>query len=305
MKFFNFKKTIFFFAILVVAAVFFFVYFLKSVDVLENGENADETKTETSIEESKENGKKIIEKNIPENAVMVVVKKLKANQIIESPLKIEGEARGNWYFEGDFPVKLVNKNGDVLAQGIARALSDWMTTDFVPFELVLNFNPGEAGEGTIIFEKDNPSGLPENDDAYELPVFFTNGTHTTVKVYFSNPILGKDSIDCFDVYPVERTVEKTPRIGQAALEELLKGPTDEEKEKGYSTSIQEGTELRGLSIQHQVAFVDFNEILDKGVSGSCRVIAIRSQIEATLKQFQTVKEVQIYIGERSEDVLQP
>ena len=242
---------------------------------------------------------------IPTDAVMVVVRSPKANETVSSPLEIEGEARGNWYFEADFPVKLLDESGKILAQGIATALSDWMTTDFVPFELTLDFDPGSSGKGLLVFEKDNPSGLAENADSYEVPVFFENGTETTVKVFFGNPVFDPGAADCGKVYAVERKVEKTPRIGQSALGALLEGPTEEEKAQGYFSSIEPGTELRGLSIQHGVAFVDFSEALDANVAGSCRVTAIRAQIEQTLRQFPTVNEVQIYIGERSEDVLQP
>ena len=297
------KKNIIIFSVIFLVALLAlaWVYFLK------DGKDAGDVPAQQKQEEvgNAPERKDADQGDIPQDAVMVVIRTPKASQVVESPLKIEGEARGTWYFEASFPVKLVNKEGVVLAQGIATALSDWMTTSFVPFELTLEFDPGSASEGMLIFEKDNPSGLPENADSYELPVFFTNGTHTTVKAYFGNTLLDKDPNDCSDVYPVEREVEKIPKIGQAALEELLRGPTEEEKERGYFTSLEEGTEIRGLSIQHGVAFVDFNETLDANVAGSCRVTAIRSQIEQTLKQFPTVNEVQIYIGERSEDVLQP
>lgn len=253
-----------------------------------------------------------IEGKIPKDAQMIIVDKPKANETIESPLKIEGMARGPWFFEASFPIRLLDPDGNELAVAIATALSDWMTTSFVPFEATLEFDPGNLSEGSLVFEKDNPSGLPENDQSFVLPVFFKNGEETTIKVFFGNLAyrqagskLDPNQDDCWTVYAVNRTVPKVARIGQSAMEELLKGPTEEEKEQGYFSSIQEGTELNGLSIQHGVAFVDFNEKLDEGIGGSCRVSSIRSQIEQTLKQFPTVKEVQIYIGERIDDVLQP
>lgn len=299
------KKTIIYSTAVLIAAVAVFAswYFIR-----DGGEsrNIEVENQNLKIDSGNLEKKKNIESgNIPKDAIMVVVRSPKANQTIESPLKIEGEARGSWYFEADFPIRLEDEKGKVLAQGVATAQSDWMTTDFVPFELTLTFDPDSASEGILIFEKNNPSGLSENVDSYRLPVFFTNGTHTKVKVFFGNSLLDKNPDDCRDVYPVEREVEKIPKIGQAALEELLKGPTEEEKERGYFTSIDDETELRGLSIQHGVAFVDFNDELDDDVDDKCEAQAIRSQIEQTLKQFPTVNEVQIYIGERSKDVLQP
>jgi len=48
-----------------------------------------------------------------------------------------------------------------------------MTKKFVPFERVLEFKKPISGDKKkLIFEKDNPTGLPEHDDALEIPAFF-------------------------------------------------------------------------------------------------------------------------------------
>jgi hypothetical protein len=97
------------------------------------------------------------------------------NQSITSPVVIKGQARGNWFFEASFPVVLKDWSGKVIAQGVAQAKSDWMTTEFVPFEATLNFNLDKTSygkSGLLILMKDNPSGLPENDDALEVPITF-------------------------------------------------------------------------------------------------------------------------------------
>jgi len=95
------------------------------------------------------------------------------NQEIESPLLVRGEARGNWFFEASFPIVLTNQNGLAIAQTIAQAKGDWMTENFVRFEAVLEFEKPEAeNKGFLILRKDNPSGLPENDDTLEVPIVF-------------------------------------------------------------------------------------------------------------------------------------
>jgi len=47
-----------------------------------------------------------------------------------------------------------------------------MTEEFVPFEAVLKFDNNKAlgSKGTLVLKKDNPSGLPENEDAMKVPV---------------------------------------------------------------------------------------------------------------------------------------
>lgn len=95
------------------------------------------------------------------------------NQTVQSPLTITGEARGSWFFEASFPVVLTDWDGLIIGQGIAQAKSDWMTADFVPFEATLTFTADKnaySNRGTLILRKDNPSGLPEYDDAFEIPV---------------------------------------------------------------------------------------------------------------------------------------
>lgn len=97
------------------------------------------------------------------------------NQTIESPLVVTGEARGNWFFEASFPIFLTNWDGLIIAQGIAQAQSDWMTTEFVPFKATLTFTVDKdvySNRGALILKKDNPSGLPEHDDALEVPITF-------------------------------------------------------------------------------------------------------------------------------------
>jgi putative hemolysin len=91
---------------------------------------------------------------------------------ITNPLIVKGEARGQWFFEASFPVKLLDGNGQVLAQGIARAQGDWMTTDWVPFTAQLKFSKPTTKSGSLILSKDNPSGLPANDDQIIISVIF-------------------------------------------------------------------------------------------------------------------------------------
>lgn len=94
------------------------------------------------------------------------------NEQIKSPLTVKGEARGTWFFEASFPVKVLDANGVELAAIPAQAKSDWMTSDFVEFEAAVEFQLSATATGTLVLKKDNPSGLPENDDELVIPVRF-------------------------------------------------------------------------------------------------------------------------------------
>ncbi|MFA5993577.1 MAG: Gmad2 immunoglobulin-like domain-containing protein [Parcubacteria group bacterium] len=91
------------------------------------------------------------------------------NGTVTSPLKIAGEAKG-WYFEGSFPVKLLDEKGAILATGMAKAKGDWQVDAYVPFVVELKFDAKGAKKGDIIFEKSNPSGLPQNAGSFSFAV---------------------------------------------------------------------------------------------------------------------------------------
>jgi hypothetical protein len=96
-----------------------------------------------------------------------------ANATISSPLAISGQAVGGWYFEASFPIKLYNSSNVLIGQTTAQAQSDWMTTNLVPFTASLTFSPQTTGSvGTLVFEKDNPSGEAANAGSYSVNVIF-------------------------------------------------------------------------------------------------------------------------------------
>lgn len=104
---------------------------------------------------------------------MIVLDSPKPGSTVSSPLKLTGRARGNWYFEASFPVILKKADGTVLVTVPAEAQADWMTTDWVPFQVTLTFPPQPAGTtGTLVLKKDNPSGEPQFDDSRIIPIVF-------------------------------------------------------------------------------------------------------------------------------------
>ena len=130
------------------------------------------------------------------------------------------------------------------------------------------------------------------------------GKTITVKIFFGNIKEDSEVLNCEKVYSVERQVFKKKAMIQS-LEELLKGPSLEEQEKGYFTSINSGVNVNSLIVKDDIVTVDFDEQLEYQIGGSCRVVAIRSQIMGTLVQFSEINNVIISINGRTEDILQP
>lgn len=225
-----------------------------------------------------------------------------------SPLEVRGVARGNWYFEASFPIRLRMSNGKEIAQGVATAQGDWMTEDFVPFTASLPFSVDTATGAILVLERDNPSGAPNQDAAVEIPVYLLpgeSGEDMTVMVYFGSTKFDPETADCGRSYGVERKIKRTKAPARDALIALLSGPTVEEKADGYTSSINPGVAIESIIIDKGVAKVDFDAAMGEGVGGSCRVSMIRSQIENTLKQFPTVSEVVISVEGNVEEALQP
>lgn len=113
-----------------------------------------------------------------EKADLIQLESPRPGQTVRSPLVLRGQARGTWFFEASFPVTIVDWDGRIIGQGIAQAQGDWMTEEFVPFEATLTFTADPQAystRGSLILQKDNPSGLPEYDDALEIPVVIDAG----------------------------------------------------------------------------------------------------------------------------------
>ncbi len=233
------------------------------------------------------------------------------NEKIQSPLAVKGEARGYWFFEASFPVKIFDENNFLLAVMPAQSLGEWMTEDFVPFSATLSFAAPSTPKGKLVLEKDNPSGLPEHADELVVPVYFEEMAEIpqdlmTVKIFLNDSrFVNEPYFDCSRTIAVERQVGKTPAVATAAIEALLRGATQQESSQGFVSSIGPGVRIQRLTVEGGVAKADFNEQMEYQMGGSCRVAAVRAQITDTLKQFPTVNSVVISVNGRTEDILQP
>jgi hypothetical protein len=248
---------------------------------------------------------------------LIQVETPRANEIISSPLVIKGKARGAWFFEASFPVKLYDGQGKLLVAATAQAKSDWASEDFVPFEAKLEFLPPETGKGTLVLEKDNPSELAENADELRMPVFFSQEDRESqeedqekraVKLYYYHPELDQDeegNIACSrkGLVAVERTIPLTETPIQDTIRLLLRGElTEEEKARGIETEYPlAGLSLEGAALKDGVLTLEFFDPQNKTSGGSCRVGILWFQVEETAKQFPEVREVRFL----PEELFQP
>ncbi len=119
-------------------------------------------------------------------------------------------------------------------------------------------------------------------------------------LYFVETIEGQEQL-----VEVTREIPFTHEVRSASIEELLKGPLEEEREKGITTAISREAEMRsfGTDLSNRV-FVDFNKEIEKDVTEPGQVAMIREQIEKTLQHLENVEGVVISV-EGDEDALRP
>ena len=94
-----------------------------------------------------------------------------ANTTIVSPIKIVGAAQGEWYFEGELQVALLDQNGNTLAKGFVKARGDWSSGTITPFEGSLAFPPPATHRGFLVFKEMNQK-TGAVDETFNLPVMF-------------------------------------------------------------------------------------------------------------------------------------
>ena len=148
------------------------------------------------------------------------------------------------------------------------------------------------------------SGVPTADP--ERPFPFTDGvcrqtqprttaSVTLLRIYYNCGNIIQPSGSTF----VYRTVPTTAQRLGATLEQLVKGPTDEEAELGFGSFFSAATAdaFRGVTISDGRAFVDFNsfEVPDVIMTEQGRQFFVIN-IAANALQFESVTSVEIRLN---------
>ncbi len=94
------------------------------------------------------------------------------NQILANQANIQGRASGDWFFEAEFTVDLVDDQMQVIESTQLSTSQDWMTKQLVDFSGSIAFDKPQSSIGYLLFQKSNPSGMAENDYLVSWPVEF-------------------------------------------------------------------------------------------------------------------------------------
>lgn len=105
----------------------------------------------------------ILQTNVPRNSV------IKTDQIVA------GKIDNSWLFEGQFNIQIKDSSGRVIATTPVKIVEgqDWTVPGLKDFSVKITFKTNSQS-GTLVINSDNPSGLPENQKSYSIPVKFIN-----------------------------------------------------------------------------------------------------------------------------------
>lgn len=110
---------------------------------------------------------------LSEKGVAVTLSSPTRGATVASPLSVAGNVPGSWSHEGQFTIRVLDNESNILAESPATLSGDWMTTQPVPFTAELEFAAPAAGSlGLLVLEKANPSDLEANADSLSVPIQF-------------------------------------------------------------------------------------------------------------------------------------
>ncbi|MFW5771067.1 MAG: GerMN domain-containing protein, partial [Spirochaetota bacterium] len=96
------------------------------------------------------------------------------------------------------------------------------------------------------------------------------------------------------LHPVFRTVSATTPV-KSSIEELIKGPSPSEKNRGLLTAVHSDIKLYDVTISGNTAILNFNSAIEYGATGNILLSRI-DQIIYTATQFDNIDNIIIKIN---------
>ncbi len=102
----------------------------------------------------------------------IIVNQPGLGAVISSPVVVNGQAPGTWFFEAVLPMSIETAAGEVLAEEIFVTDQDWMTEELIDFSLDIEFDTADTNLGSLKIIKNDVSDIPRNKNFFYLPVRF-------------------------------------------------------------------------------------------------------------------------------------
>lgn len=226
-------------------------------------------------------------------------------------IRLKDAASGQIYFEKSFMTKSgeMGQHGEInsaISLGeTASAINDKANLLLEVFEYSAK-DGSEINKATVSLIYSKPF-IGTTGSTINTTIPNVNGIEESVNIYFNNSKLDPN-ISCNKVFPVTRKLilnDDFDRTVRLVLEQLFFGPTQQEIADGYSTSLPGNVKINSISFTDGEIKVDFDNQLQAGIGGSCRVVSIRTQLTETLMDLPGVDSVILSINGDINDILQP
>lgn len=197
------------------------------------------------------------------------------------------------------------KDSQAVSELLSMEVKNSGSYDFtIPSNYNLSGYNSNKYDVTIDYVYGNGDAVSDKSDGFFTIINSDQSKTMSVKVFFPKNNAGAS--DCSVVYPFNRTISSTLYVASAAMVELSKGPTVEEKKLGYFGVIPEGTKINSISLVGSVISVDFNKNIENDFT-TCSGAARLSAINKTLLQFPTIKLIKYSVEGNSnpDQIFQP
>lgn len=87
---------------------------------------------------------------------------------VSGKVSAQGVIKGNYFFEGNIPIFILDAQGQVLLGAYGTATTEWMTGGPVSFNTMLDFTGLPKGPGYIKIKQDDPSGGESGREIKEI-----------------------------------------------------------------------------------------------------------------------------------------
>lgn len=122
------------------------------------------------------NANDVVNNNIFDNKILGDAKDLvsfsvDAGSSVSGIFTAVGSVQGGYFFEGNIFVNILDSNKILIRKGRGNAKTDWMTTEPVGFETVLDFTNLPKGQAYIEIRNDNPGAPAEGiNKSIKIPI---------------------------------------------------------------------------------------------------------------------------------------
>ncbi|MDD5099050.1 MAG: GerMN domain-containing protein [Candidatus Colwellbacteria bacterium] len=209
----------------------------------------------------------------------VVVFSPNRNDPVGLIFKIDGAAKTD---KGDLSVEVKNRRtGRVYLESSAAVNGNRYGAFSFPVNLSSALDIMDGDTVDIKFSHE------EGAAAFETHFRYAGGMASKIKVYFVR------SGNCA-LTPVDRLIDSSKSSVREGIEEIIRGPSAEEKKTGLTTALTSTVKIRSLNLKDGIVTVDFSSDVLK--SAACGISYVRQQITRTILQFPGVSEVSIMVN---------